>query len=171
MMMRALEAGGLAVDRQPENEVANALFRNIHGAYAHDGPTLNGEFVNSYKLVHTRYFADVPPDFKLIYINRTVAATLASWAEINVRCEAEARPMGSWLDDTQTRARDRYYKWETIVAARPDFLRLNYDAVVADPAAAMAGVGQHINTSTFAFDENAAAATVDGALYIDRRGG
>ena len=168
MMMRLLQAGGLTVDFSPETDQAKAFYRNPYGLFENRAGILAGQFVNSFKLLDPTQFTNVPTDYKIIFIQRNLTAILASWQEIATRGTAEGRDLTAWLASVIALANTNKTAWATILAANPTVLVLDYNTVCSNPNIAAQTIANYLNTSTFTFDTQAAAATIDTTLFVNR---
>jgi hypothetical protein len=168
MMMRVLEAGGLTVDHSPEIPEAMIMFRNPGGMYENRVAVLDKIFLNSFKLPNAGHLINVPDDYRRIYIGRPLSKILASWNDVATRGAEQGRNMAGWADTSCQMAIDRNEKWTKLLSVSTGFLILDYDTVVANPAAMARSVADHINTPIFSFNEANAIAVVDRSLYLER---
>ena len=170
MMMRVLQAGGLVIDyvERTNDSTSLAIMRQPYGFFENREAILANNYVNSFKLLDPTKFADVPTDYKFIFIDRNLTAIINSWKAI---IDAYNNLTSSPLTYNQKIeiATQRNTDWNSILAANPNlFLKLDYDVVATDPAAMANSVAQYINTTEFTFDEASAAAAFDLTLYINR---
>jgi hypothetical protein len=166
MMMRVLRAGGLTLDVEPElPPEALAALRNPHGVFENRKQLLRAtgeKFVNSFKLIDPTLFARVPADYRVIFISRPLEQILKSWEEV-------ANRLGNKTAEVyRSHARTHNAAWGEVVSKLTGVLVLDYNAVAADPAKMARSVAGYLDTHLFAFDQAAAAAAVDTALYINR---
>jgi hypothetical protein len=167
MMMEALEAGGLFVDKSDEPDaLILELFRNPRGLFENSKETSKGIFNNTVKVLQLNQIANIPADYKLIFLNRSFNEILASWQQVIATGTVQGRDMTKV--DYIGVARERNTLWETVRAATTNKLELEYNAVVADPLTAMTAISAYVNTPDFTFNVDEAVKVIDANLYIKR---
>jgi hypothetical protein len=167
MMMRILEAGGLAVDVEtPQlDAVTTTLFRNPYGLYECPGKIRRGEFTNCFKLLSPDRLASVPADYRFIFMARSLTGIQNSWraiaAEYN-KMENAVFP----IEERLAKSSEQFLLWQKVKPAGA--LQLNYDLVCASPKYSATCIAKFLNTDWEAFQVDAAAKAIDQTLYIRR---
>jgi hypothetical protein len=172
MMMRVLDFGGLVIDTEDNyseaiQETRNAIYRNPYGIYENRESILKKEFINSFKLVDSTRFIDVPSDYKFIFINRPFEQILKSWMDVCARMEAQGREIEKWKENVLARVNKNREQWRLILEKK-QMLLLEYNEVVADPDKMASAIAAYIDTDNFSFNVKNAIKAIDKNLYINR---